>query len=107
MATSRVEPRKARAPARRPSPGGILTLVGRELRKRRKEKQLTQLNLSVEAGLSQNVVGRIERGIYNPTIVVLHAIATRLGIPVTDLLQHTELPDALPGLQRADNFHSR
>jgi transcriptional regulator with XRE-family HTH domain len=55
--------------------------------------KLTQVNLSVEAGLSPNVVGRIERGIYNPTIVVLHAIATRFGIRVTDLFPNTDFPE--------------
>ncbi len=104
MAKPRVKPGKKRTAAKRAAPGGILTLVGTELRRRRKEKKLTQVDLSVEAGLSQNVVGRIERGIYNPTIVVLHAIATRLGIRVADLLQDTDNLDTWRGLQRADNF---
>ena len=76
---------------KRAAPGGILTLVGRELRRHRLERKLTQVNLSVEAGLSPNVVGRIERGVYNPTIVVLHAIATRLEIRITDLFPNTHI----------------
>ena len=104
MAMPEDEPRRERNVAKRAAPGGILTLLGRELRRRRREKKLTQVNLSVEAGLSPNVVGRIEIGIYNPTIVVLHAIATRLGVRVADLLSNTDFPDIWPGLQRDNNF---
>lgn len=85
MATSDDEPRKKRTAAKRAAPRGILTLLGKELRRHRRKKKLTQINLSTEAGLSPNVVGCIERGIYNPTFVVLHAIATRLEIRLTDL----------------------
>jgi transcriptional regulator with XRE-family HTH domain len=106
MATSDAEPRRKRKVTKRAAPGGILTLLGKELRKRRRTKKLTQVNLSVEAGLSPNVVGRIERGIYNPTIVVLHAIATRLGIRLTDLLPNTDFPDVWLELRREDNFPS-
>jgi transcriptional regulator with XRE-family HTH domain len=104
MATADDESRRKRKVTKRAAPGGILTLLGKELRRRRRKKKLTQVNLSVEAGLSPNVVGRIERGIYNPTIVVLHAIATRLGIRVTDLFPNTDILDIWLGLQRQDNF---
>jgi DNA-binding XRE family transcriptional regulator len=89
---------------KRAAPSGILTLIGTELRRHRRAKKLTQVNLSVEAGLSENVVGRIERGTYNPTIVVLYALATRLGIRITDLFPNTGLIDAWPGLQHHENF---
>ncbi len=104
MATADDEPRRKRKVSKRASPGGIVTLLGKELRRRRRQKKLTQIDLSVEAGLSPNVVGRIERGIGNPTIVVLHAIATRLGIRVTDLFPNTDFLDVWLGLQRDDNF---
>ena len=104
MATSVDGPRIKGKVTKRAAPSGILTLLGKELRRRRRKKKITQVNLSVEAGLSPNVVGRIERGIYNPTIVVLYAIATRLGIRVTDLFPNTDLLDVWLGLQREDNF---
>jgi transcriptional regulator with XRE-family HTH domain len=104
MATSVDGPRIKRKVTKRAAPSGILTLLGKELRRRRRKKKITQVNLSVEAGLSPNVVGRIERGIYNPTIVVLYAIATRLGIRVTDLFPNTDFLDVWLGLQREDNF---
>jgi transcriptional regulator with XRE-family HTH domain len=104
MATSVDGPRIKRKVTKRAAPSGILTLLGKELRRRRRKNKITQVNLSVEAGLSPNVVGRIERGIYNPTIVVVYAIATRLGIRVTDLFPNTDFLDVWLGLQREDNF---
>ena len=90
MGTSADDARGRRKVTKRAAPGGILRLLGQELRRRRRKKKLTQVDLSVEAGLSPNVVGRIERGVYNPTIVVLHAISTRLDVRVTDLFPDTD-----------------
>ena len=79
-------------------------MVGKELRRRRKEKKLTQIALSVESGLSQNMVGRIERGVHNPTIVVLHALAVRLGITISDLTINIDSLKSWPGLQNQNSF---
>ena len=94
MATRKNRRRKTRSAGKRAAPGGILTSVGTELRKRRKEAGLTQVNLSEEAGYSPNVVGLIERGIYNPTVVMLDAITTRLGIHISELFPR---PFTAPG----------
>jgi DNA-binding XRE family transcriptional regulator len=104
MVTSAEEARRKRKVNKRAAPGGILTLLGQELRRRRHKKKLTQVDLSVEAGLSPNLVGLIERGIYNPTIVVLHAIATRLDIRVKDLFPDTGFSGREIGLQHENNF---
>ena len=106
MATSADEARRKRKVTKRAAPGGILTLLGQELRRRRRKKKLTQVNLSVEAGLSPNIVGLIERGVYNPTIVVLDAIATRLGIRIADLFPDTDFPGRELRLQHEGNFPS-
>jgi transcriptional regulator with XRE-family HTH domain len=47
------------------------------------------------AGLHVNVIGRTERGTYNPTILTLDAIATALDTSLADLL-----PDAAPKRRR-------
>ena len=44
------------------------------LRERRTERGLTQEDLAHQAGVHRNVVGLIERGQYNPTVLVLLAI---------------------------------
>jgi len=37
------------------------------------------------AGVHRNVIGRIERGIFNPSILALRAIAGMLDIPLHEL----------------------
>jgi DNA-binding XRE family transcriptional regulator len=46
---------------------------------------LSQEALAHLAGVHPNVVGRLERGIYNPTVLILVAIATKLNATVLDL----------------------
>jgi transcriptional regulator with XRE-family HTH domain len=70
-----------------------LTSLGRELKKHRKRRtKLSQIELSREAGVSDNVVGLIERGIENPTVVVLHSVSTALGISLADLFIGVDPP---------------
>ena len=91
---------------KRASPSGLLTKLGKELRKHRLEKKLTQVGLSLEAGLSPNVVGRIERGVYNPSVRVLEDIATILGVPVRVLFPNSDVLGIWPGLQIKENLPS-
>jgi transcriptional regulator with XRE-family HTH domain len=68
----------------------LLRCLGEELRERRKELNLSQEALADQAGLHTNVIGRIERGVYNPSVLVLFAVATRLGISLSELLAASE-----------------
>ena len=81
---------KRRAELKRAARRGILKALGLELKRRRKEAGLTQLTLGAEAGVSENVVGGIERGVYNPSVVVLYAIAGRLGLRLSMLFSGAE-----------------
>lgn len=63
----------------------ILRSLGEEVRERRKERNLSQEALAHQAGIHPNVVGRIERGIYNPTVLILFAIAVKLNTSLMDL----------------------
>ena len=63
----------------------LLRSLGEEVRERRKERNLSQEALALQAGVHPNVVGRIERGIYNPSVLVLNAIATKLNTSVLEL----------------------
>jgi putative transcriptional regulator len=60
------------------------------LREHRAERGLTQEDLAHQAGVHRNVVGLIERGKYNPTVLVLLAITTRLKVRIGDLLAEAE-----------------
>ena len=62
-------------------------LVGRNLARVRLEKKLTQEELAVRSGLSQQYLSGLERGHRNPTIVTLYEIAAALGVSHVDLVQ--------------------
>jgi transcriptional regulator with XRE-family HTH domain len=63
----------------------ILLSLGKEVRARRKEKNLSQEALALQAGVHPNVVGRLERGEYNPSVTLLFAIAVKLSASLLDL----------------------
>jgi XRE family transcriptional regulator, regulator of sulfur utilization len=63
----------------------ILRSLGEEVKERRQRRNLTQEALAFEAGVHPNVVGRLERGIYNPTVMILFAISTKLNTSLQDL----------------------
>lgn len=61
--------------------------VGRNLKKYRKEAGFSQEALALECGLHRTYVSGVERGIRNPTVVVLEQIAKPLGISTWRLLE--------------------
>lgn len=63
----------------------ILLNLGKEVRARRKEKKLSQEALALQAGVHTNVVGRLERGEYNPSVLLLLDIAVKLNASLLDL----------------------
>jgi transcriptional regulator with XRE-family HTH domain len=65
----------------------VLTGIGTEIRRRRQKLGITQTALAQKAGVHPNVVGRTERGIYNPTVLILEALAAALGTSMVDLLR--------------------
>jgi transcriptional regulator with XRE-family HTH domain len=63
-----------------------LSILGGRVRTRRVRLSLSQTALARRAGVHPNVVGRLERGIYNPTVLKLLAIAGALRIRLRDLI---------------------
>jgi transcriptional regulator with XRE-family HTH domain len=63
-----------------------LNAFGRNLRRLRNEKGLTQEALEFDSGLSKNVVGNIERGEANPTLTTIKALAKALGVSPKNLV---------------------
>ncbi len=61
--------------------------VGVNVRKFRKERGLSQEALAFECGLHRTYISGVERGIRNPTVVVLEEIATALHVPASRLLE--------------------
>jgi transcriptional regulator with XRE-family HTH domain len=64
--------------------------LGEEVRERRTQKKLSQEALAGLAGVHTNVVGRLERGQYNPTVMILVAIAVKLGVTLEELFRGAE-----------------
>lgn len=64
--------------------------VGLNLRHYRRQKGLSQEGLALECGLHRTYVSGVERGVRNPTVVVLAKIATVLEVPAWRLLVESE-----------------
>ena len=68
----------------------ILRSLGEEVRELRTQKNLSQETLAGLAGIHTNVVGRLERGSYNPTVLTLAALAAKLGVTLEELFRGAE-----------------
>jgi len=62
-------------------------LVGRNLKRIRERKGLTQEQLSEVSGFSQQYISGLERGGRNPTVVTLYELARALGVSHLELLR--------------------
>ena len=65
----------------------ILKKLGDRIKLLREKKGFSQHELSIEAEIPKNQIGRIERQEINTTILTLHKIAKALDIDVTELLK--------------------
>ena len=65
-------------------------LVGRNVKRVRQEKGLTQEQLAELSGFSQQYISGLEQGRRNPTVVSLYELATALGVSHMELLRPSE-----------------
>jgi transcriptional regulator with XRE-family HTH domain len=65
-------------------------LVGRNVKRVRQEKGLTQEQLAELSGFSQQYISGLEQGQRNPTIVSLYELATALGVSHMELMRSAE-----------------
>ena len=61
--------------------------VGLNLKKIRVGRGLSQEALAFECGLHRTYISGVERGVRNPTVLVLEKIATALKVPSSRLLE--------------------
>jgi transcriptional regulator with XRE-family HTH domain len=61
-------------------------IVGKNVRKVRQQRGMTQEKLAFEAEIDLTYVGGIERGKRNPSVLVLARIAEALSTPLVKLL---------------------
>lgn len=62
-------------------------LVGRNVRRLRQQRGLTQEQLAELSGFSQQYISGLEKGRRNPTIVTLYELALVLGVSHIDLVR--------------------
>jgi len=66
----------------------FLEAFGKELRRLRHTKNLSQEALADLADLSTSQIGRIERGKINPSICTLKKIAEALGVKMSEMFDN-------------------
>ncbi|GAB3283594.1 helix-turn-helix domain-containing protein [Kineosporia babensis] len=74
------------------------SLLGARIRQLRRARGLTLADLAEAAGLTHGFLSKLERGLANPSIPSLSAIALALGTSQVELLAGTPAPD-LPVVQ--------
>jgi transcriptional regulator with XRE-family HTH domain len=68
----------------------LLKTFGRSIRRLRKQRGLSQEALAEACGLSRNYISDIERGVRNPGVLVLVALAKALRVPLRELVEEIE-----------------
>jgi transcriptional regulator with XRE-family HTH domain len=63
----------------------LLAALGRNVRKRRESKELTQEKLAEKSGLDPTYISDIERGLRNPGIKNVARLAKALGLSTGEL----------------------
>ncbi len=60
--------------------------VARNLRRLRLERRLSQEALALEAAIDRAYMSRLERGVRNPTVLLLERLARVLKVSVSDIV---------------------
>lgn len=68
----------------------LLKTFGRSVRSLRKQRGLSQEDLAEVCGLSRNYISDIERGVRNPGLLVMVALAKALKVPLRELVEEIE-----------------
>jgi transcriptional regulator with XRE-family HTH domain len=62
-------------------------LVGRNVRRIRHKRGLTQEKFAAVSGFSQQYISSLEQGRRNPTVITLYELAVALGVSHMDLVR--------------------
>ena len=65
--------------------------LGQQIQKLRKEKTLTQENLSLESGISRSHIAMIEAGKRDITVSCMSKISRALGVTLADIFSFDDL----------------
>lgn len=64
----------------------LVRVLGRNVRKARKSKGLSQEQLAFEADMKRSYLSDLERGTRNPTVKAIERLALALGVDPAELL---------------------
>jgi transcriptional regulator with XRE-family HTH domain len=59
--------------------------IGWNLRRLRKERDITQEDFATDSGIDRGYISGVERGVRNPSVLVLARIAAALNVDVAEL----------------------
>jgi transcriptional regulator with XRE-family HTH domain len=62
-------------------------LVGKNVKRIREKKGLTQERLAEVSGFSQQYISSLEQGRRNPTIITIYELATSLGVSYLEIVR--------------------
>lgn len=65
----------------------LLVLLAKNVRTLRKEMGLSQEELAFECEIDRTYISKVERGIANPSLLVLFKIANVLKVEIKDLIK--------------------
>jgi transcriptional regulator with XRE-family HTH domain len=65
----------------------LLTLLAKNVRNLRKEMGLSQEELAFQCEIDRTYISKVERGIANPSLLVLFKIANILKVEIKDLIK--------------------
>jgi len=68
----------------------IRAVIGKNVRRLREMKGFSQEGLAFEADLHRTYVSGVERGVRNPTVIVIARLAFALGVKPAKLLEVSE-----------------
>lgn len=68
----------------------IKVVVGKNVRRYRELKGVSQEELAFDAELHRTYVSGVERGVRNPTVLIVAKLATALGVAPCKLLEFNE-----------------
>lgn len=60
--------------------------IGWNIRRLRAEREITQEDFATDSGFDRGYISGLERGVRNPSILVLQRVAKALGVDVAELL---------------------
>ena len=70
----------------------MIKAFGRNIKNLRLSKKLTQEKVGELAGINPKYLGEIERGIKNPTAVVIYKLSQALGVSVAEIMSLDNYP---------------